>query len=150
MPLSPEQKAAFDQRRSKAYELHLAGLTYAQIADRLDYNSISGAYGAVQAEIRRQTMIEDQPVFDQVPSELARLDAMLVGLWPKARRGDVHAIDRVLKIGERRAMILSMSGLDRKPPPEANTPEESGLDEFTRRLRDREADSSNAGQPGAS
>ena len=55
--------------------------------------------------------------------EIARLDGMLEKLWPKARRGEVSAVDRVLKIGERRAKLLGIeapvrietTGKDGKP-----------------------------------
>jgi hypothetical protein len=40
--------------------------------------------------------------------EISRLDGMLTALWPKARKGEVAAVDRVLKIGERRAKLLGI------------------------------------------
>ena len=54
---------------------------------------------------------------------MARLDGMLEKLWPKARRGEVAAVDRVLKISERRAKLLGIeapvrietTGKDGKP-----------------------------------
>ena len=33
---------------------------------------------------------------------------MLQGLWPRARKGEAAAVDRVLKIGERRAKLLGL------------------------------------------
>lgn len=94
-----------DERRAKALELHLAGATYDAIAQAVGYASRSGAHKAVQEALKD---LGSPPVGTEVlQSELARLDAMLTGLWPKARRGDVAAVDRVLKIGERRATLLA-------------------------------------------
>ena len=57
--------------------------------------------------------------------ELLRLDDMLFGLWPDARRGDNTAVVTVLKIMERRSKLL---GLD-MPVKQVNmtmTPDELG------------------------
>ena len=40
--------------------------------------------------------------------ELARLDRMQVGLWPQVIKGNHGAIDRVLRIMERRARLLGL------------------------------------------
>lgn len=115
-----------EQRAARALELHLAGATYETIAQQLDYSSKAAAFQAVREALEAQ-----QPP-DRLPTELtelARLDAMLVGLWPKARRGDVLAIDRVLRIEERRAELVGPS----KPT------EGTVLDELTRRRHSRGA-----------
>jgi hypothetical protein len=93
-----------DERRAKALELHLAGATYDAIANAVGYASRSGAHKAVQEAL----LDLGRPVQGTaIDTELARLDAMLTGLWPKARRGDVQAVDRVLKISERRSVLLA-------------------------------------------
>lgn len=116
--------SAPDDRRAKALELHLAGASYQTIADQLGYASKASAHKIVQQaldELGTPDVSEGG-----ASTELARLDAMLTGLWPKARRGDVAAVDRVLKISERRAAIQAMT--------------ESGR----RRIADEEAGSSGA------
>jgi hypothetical protein len=40
--------------------------------------------------------------------ELQRLDTMLLAVWPKAASGDSGAIDRVLKLMDRRARYLGL------------------------------------------
>lgn len=118
-----------DERRAKALELHLAGATYESIANAVGYASKSGAHKAVQEAL------DDLGKYgpdEATETELARLDAMLTGLWPKARRGDVQAIDRVLKIGERRSVLLAMSAGS------ASEPERTPLDELAGR-RGRQA-----------
>jgi hypothetical protein len=128
-------------RHDKALELHLAGASYQAIADALGYASKGGAYGAVQ-----EALMAAQPVMlsdEAVRSELARLDAMLTGLWPKARRGDVQAVDRVLKIGERRSALLSMGQTPGKPEAER-----TGLDELRARRAGRRPTADSGERPG--
>jgi transposase-like protein len=92
-----------DDRRARALELHLAGATYESIAQAVGYASKSSAHKAVQ------NALDDLGNFqgESAVTELARLDAMLTGIWPKARRGDLQAVDRVLKISERRSVLLA-------------------------------------------
>lgn len=114
------------QRRARALELHLAGASYDTIATQVGYASKSGAHKAVQEALT--ALGSPAPVGEALETELARLDAMLTGLWPKARRGDVQAVDRVLKIGERRGQLLALA--DQGAEPEVKgTP----LDELARR-----------------
>ena len=40
--------------------------------------------------------------------ELARLDELLLGLWSRASRGEYHAVDRLLKVLERRSRYLGL------------------------------------------
>ena len=40
--------------------------------------------------------------------EVARLDAMLLPLWRRVQQGDERAVDRALKIMERRARLLGL------------------------------------------
>lgn len=93
------------ERNQRALELHLAGATYERIAQVLGFASKATAHACVKAALAAR------PVEDGDPAdvELARLDAMLVGLWPKARKGDVHAVDRVLKISERRVALMALT-----------------------------------------
>lgn len=124
-------------KEGKALELHLAGTPYDQIATFLGYKSKGAAHTAVQRALARQGgRREDTPAEKVADSELARLDAMLQGLWPAARRGDVYAVDRVLKIEERRAEIIA-GEKDAEP----EQPKRTGLSDFEKRLaaRDRAA-----------
>jgi hypothetical protein len=115
-------------RQAKALELHLAGATYDAIATAVGYASRSGSYKAVQEAL---TSLGDAPgMAEAVDTELARLDAMLTGLWPKARRGDVQAVDRVLRIGERRTALLAMTRPAVKPEKKV-----TALDELANRRK---------------
>jgi hypothetical protein len=105
-----KQQAAAKSKDREALELRKAGATYQQIADKLGI-SLSGA-GVCVSRAMDALRLEVKEAAQQVLElELDRLDHMLLGLWDKARRGDTAAIDRVLKIQERRAKYL---GLDQR------------------------------------
>jgi hypothetical protein len=109
-------------RHEKALELHLAGATYRAIAEQLGFSSPASVHEAVQKALAaRQVTTAGQS--EAVQTELARLDAMLVGLWAAARRGNVAAVDRVLKIGERRVALLALADAGQNPgKPEPEKP----------------------------
>lgn len=93
------------ERRAKALELRKAGATYDQIANQLGFSNRGNAQRAVQTALKEITA---EPAREVITLEVERLDAMLLGLWPRARKGDLGAIDRVLRIQERRARLLGL------------------------------------------
>ena len=100
-----ERMLAAYERSRQALELRKAGYSFPKIAEALGYKGPSGAYDAVHSAIRR-TLTE--PAREVVDLELARLDALLVAVWPNAIRGDDKAIRRVLDIMERRSKYLGL------------------------------------------
>jgi hypothetical protein len=100
------RKADMAERRRKALELRKAGANYEQIATQLKYGNKGNAWRDVRDAIRD---IYREPAQDVLRIELQRLDVMLLGLWSKAKAGDTQAIDRVLRIQERRS---AYEGLD--------------------------------------
>lgn len=103
------------ERQRKALELRKSGLDYRSIAERLGYSSVAGVYKAVQVALKKTLQ---EPADELRAIEVERLDRMLLGLWPKAIKGDTWAVDRVLKIMERRATLL---GLDAPQKREVTT-----------------------------
>lgn len=101
---SPRRLAAAERRRL-ALEDRKYGATYRQIAERRGYASASGAYKAVMTGLR-ETQQEPADAVRQL--ELARLDTLMMALWPLALKGDGLAIDRVLRVMERRARYLGL------------------------------------------
>jgi hypothetical protein len=91
------------QKHLRALQLHLAGATYQAIADALGYANRGGAHKAVQ-EALEDLAPDIQP---HEATKIARIDAMLQGLWPKAVKGDVAAVDRVLKLEQWREQLLT-------------------------------------------
>lgn len=110
--------AAVEKQR-QALELRKAGVGFGDIAERLGYADASGAYRAVKTALKKTLQ---EPADEVRRIELERLDRMLLGLWPKATKGDTWAVDRVLRIMERRAGLL---GLD-APKRVENTGKDGG------------------------
>jgi len=95
------------ERQVKALQLRVAGATLREIAEQLGYAHPSGAADAIDAALNL-TII--QPVETERKLDLARLDNLLLMLWVQARAGNGTAIDRILRVMERRSRLL---GLDR-------------------------------------
>lgn len=95
------------ERQKQALELRRMGLGYEAIAAQIGIGK-SQAHRLVAAGMddAREQIAADADVLRA--AEVSRLDGMLQGLWPRARKGDVAAVDRVLKIGERRAKLLGL------------------------------------------
>lgn len=142
-----------EERRAKALELHLAGATYDAIATACGYAGRSGAYKAVQEALkdRREEPPEDDAPEGAFDTELARLDAMLRGLWPKARKGDVAAVDRVLRIEERRNELRARLAVARAAASAADEaqapPVEDEVERARRRREEKAAAAAGAAKP---
>jgi hypothetical protein len=118
---SPTRAKAIKARET-ALDLRRAGLSFERIGERMGVGKVRAHQLVTEAmEHTRQTIAAGA---DELRAEeIARLDGMLEKLWPKARRGEVAAVDRVLKIGERRAKLLGIeapvrietTGKDGKP-----------------------------------
>lgn len=96
--------SALDKQK-KALELRKAGVSYESIASVLGYKSASGAHRAVGAALKKTLQ---EPADDLRNLELERLDKLLSGLWSRASGGNEYAVDRILKIMERRARLLGL------------------------------------------
>lgn len=95
------------QTAKEALALRLQGLTYDEIGQRLQV-SHGTAYRHVSMELAntRSTAAETAQELREV--ELQRLDRLLAVVGPMAESGDLQAVDRVLRIQERRAAYLGL------------------------------------------
>lgn len=95
------------ERRAQALSLRKAGAHYRLIAERCGV-SVETAYADVQAELGalRRATEEDAEAIREI--ELKRLDDYTVALTPAARRGDVRAIDTLLRVQDRRSRYLGL------------------------------------------
>lgn len=89
----------------KALELRKAGATYEMIAQQLGYASKSSAFTAVSRLMNKSRREGGKEAFEM---ELRRLDDLLMSVWPAARQGELSAIDRALRIMERRAKLMGL------------------------------------------
>jgi hypothetical protein len=94
-------------RELECLALRKAGATYDQIAEKTGL-AREGARLAVSRALKSLAEATTEAAEEVRQLELDRLDAMLLGLWQKAQRGDPQAIDRVLRIQERRAKYLGI------------------------------------------
>ncbi|OIU87672.1 hypothetical protein BFN01_08335 [Microbacterium sp. AR7-10] len=96
-------------RRAEAFVLHRTGVDMTTIAQRMDVHPKT-VQRWIREEVQRIPEEEAQAIR---AIELARLDAILVPQMRLALAGDGYAVDRVLKIMERRARYLGLD--DAKP-----------------------------------
>lgn len=94
-----------------AVELRRSGMTYEAIAEQVGC-SRALAFKYVKATLDKVIAQTAEAAAAVLRLELDRLDLLLAALWGDALVGNVAAVDRVLKIMERRAKLL---GLDAKP-----------------------------------
>lgn len=106
-----EQQVEAVMRQKQALDLRIAGLPYQDIADRLGYAARGAAHKAVMSAL---THTLQEPADNLRQIEVARLDKMLLALWPKVLKADVAAIDRALRIAERRARLLGLDAPTRQ------------------------------------
>jgi|DewCreStandDraft_4_1066084.scaffolds.fasta_scaffold92307_1 hypothetical protein len=103
---SQEIKAV--DKHAQALRMRQAGASYSDIARVLGYKGASGAYNAIQSALRKTLQ---EPAEELRILELSRLDEALKAIWTDVKKGSLFAIDRFLKISERRSRLL---GLDAK------------------------------------
>jgi len=92
------------ERKKNALELRLAGASYRDIAQALNCSvgTATNDCKEAMAEIPMQQADEMRTV------ELSRLDRLQRAVWPKAVKGDLQAVDRAIKIIDRRAKLFGL------------------------------------------
>lgn len=101
------------EHQIKAMTMRRAGATYEQIGQELKMTTM-GAYMAVKVGLEK-SLREPGDALREL--ELQRLDTMMRAVWPQAIRGDLLAVDRVLKISDRRARLLGLDAPTRLAGP---------------------------------
>lgn len=92
------------EKRKAALELRKEGWTFEVIGKKLGMGRAL-AWKVVQKGIRDLPKAAAQEVLDM---ELYRLDELMTFLWKKAQKGDLQAVDRILRIMVRRANYLGL------------------------------------------
>lgn len=95
------------ERRKNALDLRKAGASLQQIAES-NRCSIATAKRDIDAALK---LITQEPAKQLLELELARLDSLYLTAYGQAKKGNLGAIDRCVKIMERRAKYL---GLDER------------------------------------
>jgi hypothetical protein len=95
-----------NEREAHALALRRAGVDYPTIARKVGFANAGGAWKAVHRGLQRTLRTAGSEEVRTL--EVERLDQLQMGLWPDAIRGDVRAIDCVLRVMERRARLLGL------------------------------------------
>ena len=129
-------------KRQQALSLRRAGVPFETIAERVGYKDRRSAQRAVEKELEDHSA-EDVHIVRKM--EVERLDALLLSMWRKAINGDGMAVERVLRIMERRSRL---QGLDAPIRQQIEVISESVLDEeiakLTEKIAAREAEQQRA------
>jgi hypothetical protein len=97
-----------------AHQMRLAGHSWPEIASRLGYASAESVRVSVSQFLSRSVaLVDDEDRLAALETELARLDALQLAVWPAALAGDTKAVDAALRVMDRRAKLLR---LDQEPP----------------------------------
>jgi len=99
-----ERKA---ELKKKAYQLRIAGLSYRKIGEQLGIN-FQTAFNYVKETLDnlRRDCTELAETYRDM--ELVRLDEMQTAIYTKILKGDLNAIDRLLRVMERRSRLLGL------------------------------------------
>lgn len=126
-------------RARAAAELRLGGSSYQVIAADLGFESALVAEVAVRQALDLEP--EESPVL-LLRIEVARLDAMIEGLWPKASDGDAASASAVARMmSQRRAVAGQLTGgeLPVSDPPTEEKSEAASDDDVVTSLEARRA-----------
>jgi DNA-binding Lrp family transcriptional regulator len=104
------------ERRREAVDLRRAGLTFDAIGERMGISGPS-AFELVKKALEDFRSDTAEAVEDHRRLELARLERIVEIMWPQVEEGRGDAVDRVLKVAQRKAALL---GLDLKTPEAVN------------------------------
>lgn len=90
-----------------ATDMRMSGMSYRQIGRQLDVSHVT-AYRYVEESIAQIREECDESAKQLLVLELKRLDAALAAIFKKVIGGDLNAIDRMIKIGERRSRLIGL------------------------------------------
>lgn len=119
MSRSKTSKSAVDARTKErqVLELRRAGATYTQIGEQIGISE-SAAARYVRRAYERLCAETSETTAEMRQIETERLDAMLLSIWPRVRKGELIAIDRALSIHSARSKLYGLEV--KEQPPQAS------------------------------
>lgn len=112
-PLARQDELEREARRVKVTSILLSGITdQGKIAESVGVSNatISRDIKAIEAQWKVQASEDIAAARGQ---DLQRLERLIAGTWDDARKGHLGAIDRVVKLLERRAKMLGYDAPER-------------------------------------
>ena len=91
-------------RGRRVLELRLAGLTYEQIGEQVGLSK-AGVRKAILSAMKRT---QQEPADELRELEGGRLDTAQRAIWSQVIKGDLPAIDRFVRISERRSKLFGI------------------------------------------
>lgn len=121
-----KQSADARLKERQILELRRAGATYSQIGEQLGITE-SVAARHVRRAYERLCAETSETTAEMRQIETERLDAMLLSIWPRVRKGELIAIDRALSIHSARSKLYGLE-VKEQPPQAAVTVKFEGDD----------------------
>jgi len=112
MPPSKKKSAEVEHRRKIVAANLLAGANYRDIAAGAGV-SVGTVAGDVKVLMARWRAEQVKTVDDHVTLDMRRMDVALNAIWDEVKAGNYAAIDRMLKVLERRAKMLGYDQPDK-------------------------------------
>lgn len=101
------------ERRAKAVQMRIAGVSPTIIAETLGYASSAAAVKDITRAMQKAAKAEQLASEQLLQIEIDRLDRLMAGIWSKALQGDVKAVEQAEKIITRRCNLLGLDLLNR-------------------------------------
>lgn len=138
-PTTPKRLAVADRRR-RLLELRRAGMTFPDIVERHPELGYKSKAAAAQDAKRALKDYLDEVARDVLSLELSRLDGLMEPMWVQARKGNQGAVDRALRIMDRRARYLGLDYADRNVEASDAAEQKGALGDIAEAIREaREA-----------
>lgn len=106
------QKLLRRQRMKECVQLRIAGLTYAEIAERLGIGETT-AYEAVKDALEWYAKDTEQEAKRLKEIQSARIERLILAVWPQAVKGHMAAVDRVVRLLDRQAKLHGLDAATR-------------------------------------
>ncbi|WP_202638933.1 hypothetical protein [Bailinhaonella thermotolerans] len=113
MTVSKARQVQIAQRRTRAVQMRLAGVSYAVIADQLGYASAGAANKDVTRALAATMKDQHESSEQLLRLELDRLDRLMAGVWTRACGGDVKSVEAAERLIMRRCALLGLDLIHR-------------------------------------
>ncbi|MFG1709222.1 hypothetical protein ACFLIM_39130 [Nonomuraea sp. M3C6] len=101
------------ERRAKAVQMRIAGISPTIIAENLGYSSSAAVIKDITRSMQKAAKAEHIASEHLLQIEIDRLDRLMASVWAKALGGDVKAVDQAEKLIARRCALLGLDLINR-------------------------------------